>query len=127
MAVIKEAPIEVLEKLVGFGAYIDNRNSQGFTPLHTACCIEYSEAVKALLELGANPDIPNNKGVRPIETAIAVNNNDVILSLIRKSASLNVSCRFAPNTTEYLLARGDDNIVSLVHHIRAVLLGINLC
>lgn len=77
MAVIKEAPPDIITKLVEYGmlpylskyskplgADIDSRNHSGYTALHSACCIEYLPGVEALLDLGANPNLPNNAQFR---------------------------------------------------------------
>uniref|UniRef100_A0AC34GS79 Uncharacterized protein n=1 Tax=Panagrolaimus sp. ES5 TaxID=591445 RepID=A0AC34GS79_9BILA len=56
----------VLIALVGGGAHLDFRNSEGQTGMHKAAFLSITENVKTLLELGASPNYRDPIGLTPL-------------------------------------------------------------
>lgn len=72
--------VEILELLITVGgAAIDAQDSDGNTPLISACLRGRVEAVRLLLRLGADPSVVASGRV----TAMSVTRNQEILSLLR--------------------------------------------
>uniref|UniRef100_A0A914D2E5 Uncharacterized protein n=1 Tax=Acrobeloides nanus TaxID=290746 RepID=A0A914D2E5_9BILA len=57
---------EVLIQLVGGGAHLDFRNSEGQTGMHKAAFLGLLENVKTLLELGGSPNFRDPIGLTPL-------------------------------------------------------------
>ncbi|KAI6242794.1 hypothetical protein M3Y99_00186600 [Aphelenchoides fujianensis] len=57
---------DVLVSLVGGGAHVDFRNSEGQTGMHKAAFLSIAENVRALLELGASPNYRDPIGLTPL-------------------------------------------------------------
>jgi SH3/ankyrin repeat-containing protein len=57
---------DVLVSLVGGGAHIDFRNSEGQTAMHKGAFLSLADNVKTLLELGASPNYRDPIGLTPL-------------------------------------------------------------
>jgi len=60
LAIMKECPPSLIKALVRRGADVNLPNAHGYTPVHSAICLENAELVDALLSLGADLSIPKN-------------------------------------------------------------------
>ncbi|WKX94464.1 hypothetical protein Q1695_011607 [Nippostrongylus brasiliensis] len=78
----------VLVALVGGGAHIDFRNSEGQTAMHKAAFLSSYENVKALLELGASPNYRDPIGLTPLYYNMLTTDSNDQASFIRLRCSL---------------------------------------
>ncbi|OCT62668.1 protein phosphatase 1 regulatory subunit 27 [Xenopus laevis] len=71
MAALHEAVLsgnlECVKLLIKYGADIDQRDENGWTPLHMACSDGYPHIARYLLSLGAQPDAVNSDGEKPCQ------------------------------------------------------------
>ncbi|KAI1896711.1 hypothetical protein AGOR_G00097620 [Albula goreensis] len=71
MAAIHEAVLsgnlECVKLLVKYGADINQRDEEGWTPLHMACSDGFPHIARYLLSLGANVDAENECGEKPAD------------------------------------------------------------
>ncbi|KAK6737026.1 hypothetical protein RB195_019614 [Necator americanus] len=83
----------VLVALVGGGAHIDFRNSEGQTAMHKAAFLSSYENVKALLELGASPNYRDPIGLTPLYyNMLTTDSNDQVAEmLLREAADIGVT------------------------------------
>ena len=64
----------VVEKLISFGANVNEKNENGETALHRAVLFENSEIAAIIIEHGADKGIRNNDGLTPLEYARELGN-----------------------------------------------------
>ncbi|KAJ1346493.1 hypothetical protein KIN20_001288 [Parelaphostrongylus tenuis] len=83
----------VLIALVGGGAHIDYRNSEGQTAMHKAAFLSSYDNVKTLLELGASPNYRDPIGLTPLYyNMLTTDSNDQVAEmLLREAADLGVT------------------------------------
>uniref|UniRef100_A0A0K0CWQ1 PDZ domain-containing protein n=1 Tax=Angiostrongylus cantonensis TaxID=6313 RepID=A0A0K0CWQ1_ANGCA len=83
----------VLVALVGGGAHIDFRNSEGQTAMHKAAFLSSYDNVKTLLELGASPNYRDPIGLTPLYyNMLTTDSNDQVAEmLLREAADLGVT------------------------------------
>uniref|UniRef100_A0A3Q3KEK8 Uncharacterized protein n=1 Tax=Monopterus albus TaxID=43700 RepID=A0A3Q3KEK8_MONAL len=71
MAALHEAVLtgnlEVVKLLVKYEADVNQRDEDGWTPLHMACSDGYPEIASYLLSIGANTEAENEKGEKPAD------------------------------------------------------------
>ncbi|XP_077396206.1 protein phosphatase 1 regulatory subunit 27 [Festucalex cinctus] len=71
MAALHEAVLtgnlDVVKLLVKYGADINQRDEDGWTPLHMACSDGFPEIASYLLSLGANKEAENESGEKPAD------------------------------------------------------------
>ena len=71
------------------GADINQRDSEGYTPLHWAAYYGRVDAAQLLLDRGANPEIGDNSGRTALEVAIYYRHPNVAQHLVEKGANVN--------------------------------------
>uniref|UniRef100_A0A8R1DUZ3 PDZ domain-containing protein n=1 Tax=Caenorhabditis japonica TaxID=281687 RepID=A0A8R1DUZ3_CAEJA len=83
----------VIVSLVGGGAHIDFRNSEGQTAMHKAAFLSSFENVKTLIELGASPNYRDPIGLTPLYyNMLTSDSNDQIAEiLLREAADIGVT------------------------------------
>ncbi|XP_073537331.1 protein phosphatase 1 regulatory subunit 27 [Phyllobates terribilis] len=59
--------LECVKLLVKYGADIEQRDENGWTPLHMACSDAHPHIARYLLSLGAEKDVVNSEGEKPCE------------------------------------------------------------
>ncbi|XP_063817274.1 protein phosphatase 1 regulatory subunit 27 [Pseudophryne corroboree] len=59
--------LECVKLLVKYGADIEQRDENGWTPLHMACSDAHPHIARYLLSLGAQKDVVNTDGEKPCE------------------------------------------------------------
>ncbi|XP_063312290.1 protein phosphatase 1 regulatory subunit 27 [Pelobates fuscus] len=71
MAALHEAVLsgnlECVKLLIKYGADIEQRDENGWTPLHMACSDGHPHIARYLLALGARQDVVNSEGETPSE------------------------------------------------------------
>ncbi|CAJ0945471.1 unnamed protein product, partial [Mesorhabditis belari] len=78
----------VLLALVGGGAHIDFRNSEGQTAMHKAAFLSSVENVKTLLELGASPNYRDPIGLTPLYyNMLTTDSNDLVGEMLLSEAA----------------------------------------
>ncbi len=99
---------------------LNQKNSDGLTPLNLAAYRGHAEIVEKLLDTGADPDIGDNENSRPIHNAAVGGNNGVIEVLLKHGLEIAVmdnngmtALMFAISyshfeTANYLLDKGAD-------------------
>ncbi|KAG8129154.1 hypothetical protein E2320_015824 [Naja naja] len=69
MAAIHEAVLagnlDCVKLLIKYGADINQKDDEGWTPLHMACSDGYADIARYLISLGAQSDATNNEGDKP--------------------------------------------------------------
>ncbi|CAJ0587098.1 unnamed protein product, partial [Mesorhabditis spiculigera] len=79
---------KVLLALVGGGAHIDFRNSEGQTAMHKAAFLSSVENVKTLLELGASPNYRDPIGLTPLYyNMLTTDSNDLVAQMLLSEAA----------------------------------------
>uniref|UniRef100_A0A8R1UGW6 Shn-1 n=1 Tax=Pristionchus pacificus TaxID=54126 RepID=A0A8R1UGW6_PRIPA len=83
----------VIIALIGGGAHIDFRNTEGQTAMHKAAFLSHAENVKTLIELGASPNYRDVIGLTPIYYNMLTNDSkDTITEmLLREAAEIGVT------------------------------------
>lgn len=71
-----------IKRLIYSGIYINQQDSEGFTPLMIASKYGHIDTVKLLLDFGANPDIQNNKGNTALICACAYGHLGIVKELL---------------------------------------------
>ena len=61
---------EIIDFLVSYGADINARDADGYTPLHTAACHGKLEALKKLVELSADVSLVSRCGMNAVQLAV---------------------------------------------------------
>ncbi|CAI4232535.1 unnamed protein product [Auanema sp. JU1783] len=78
----------VLVALVGGGAHIDFRNSEGQTAMHKAAFLSSADNVKTLLELGASPNYRDPIGLTPLYyNMLTTDSNDTVAEMLMREAA----------------------------------------
>lgn len=75
--------------LLGKGADINKKDSQGYTPLTSAVRLGSLDATKFLLDHGAKVDVPDSDGWVPLLHAVLRNDVPAIDVLVKKGANVN--------------------------------------
>jgi ankyrin repeat protein len=83
------ANAEVAETLINYGADVNLRNENGFTPLHLLAEQGYIEAAEVLLKHGADIDARDKWGKTPLHYASEYGQADMIAFLLEKRVALN--------------------------------------
>ncbi|KAI1720125.1 ankyrin repeats (3 copies) domain-containing protein [Ditylenchus destructor] len=83
---------DVLVQLVGGGAHLDFRNSEGQTGMHKAAFLSITDNVKTLLELGASPNYKDPIGLTPLyyNMLTADSSPEVAEMLLSEAADLTI-------------------------------------
>ncbi|CAA88324.1 Protein shank [Caenorhabditis elegans] len=83
----------VIVSLIGGGAHVDFRNSEGQTAMHKAAFLSSFENVKTLIELGASPNYRDPIGLTPLyyNMLTADSNDQVAEILLREAADIGVT------------------------------------
>ncbi|GMS83942.1 hypothetical protein PENTCL1PPCAC_6117 [Pristionchus entomophagus] len=83
----------VIIALIGGGAHVDFRNTEGQTAMHKAAFLSSVENVKTLLELGASPNYRDVIGLTPIYYNMLTNdsNDGIAEMLLREAAEIGVT------------------------------------
>jgi SH3/ankyrin repeat-containing protein len=84
---------DTIVALVGGGAHLDFRNSEGQTAMHKAAFLGAIDNIRALLELGASPNYRDPIGLTPLYYAMltADANADVAELLLKDCADIGVT------------------------------------
>ncbi|KAE9550115.1 hypothetical protein FO519_006675 [Halicephalobus sp. NKZ332] len=78
----------VLIALVGGGAHLDFRNSEGQTGMHKAAFLSIAENVKTLLELGASPNYRDPIGLTPLYySMLTTDSSDAVAEMLLSEAA----------------------------------------
>ncbi|XP_076656794.1 L-asparaginase 1 [Halictus rubicundus] len=80
-----------LEMLKGYGADISQRNTDGRTALHIACCEGDLSVVQCLLRMGASVHIKDRFDRTPLTDAVEYDHHDIIKTLMQCGAHLHGS------------------------------------
>uniref|UniRef100_A0A915LP16 Uncharacterized protein n=1 Tax=Meloidogyne javanica TaxID=6303 RepID=A0A915LP16_MELJA len=86
---------QVIVQLVGGGAHLDFRNTEGQTGMHKAAFLSVAENVRVLLELGASPNYKDLIGLTPLYYNMlnAESNAEVTEMLLAEAADLDIACK----------------------------------
>ena len=111
--------LDIVKELVDYGANVDLKNKDGFTPLQIAVLQEEVEIVRELLNLGAKINTRNSKNETVIHL-VANNGNVTILKelLTCKDVELDLRCdsTLAPAPIHTAIINGYREIVELLLH-----------
>ena len=102
--------VDMVKMLLGAGAGIDQKASDGSTALYLATQFGYVPIVKILLDKGANPNLSVDSGLSAMAVAVSQGNSDLLKILLAAKADLNWKSR--GGETLLMAARGGDiNVV----------------
>ncbi|XP_003705214.2 L-asparaginase 1 isoform X1 [Megachile rotundata] len=90
-AAVLSHDIDKLEALKEYGADVSQRNADGRTALHIACCEGDLKVVRCLLRMGANVHIKDRFDRTPLTDAIEYDHYEVIKILLQCGAHLHGS------------------------------------
>lgn len=123
---VRPAPLEVIARLLSFGAPIDAQDQSGATPLMKAVELSPVEApeviavVELLLKSGANPNSADRLGTTPLLKAIETKPSDapevvsVVKLLLESGANPNAADRWGTTALMMAAGRGATEIVTLL-------------
>ena len=83
--------VAVVRRKLTEGWEVEDRNDDGFAPLHLAAYFGQLEAARLLLERGADPNAVavNNSRVTPLHSAVSARHRDLAGLLLALGASAN--------------------------------------
>jgi len=81
--------IEIVERLISSGANVNEKASDGSTPLHCAAQEGHVEIAKLLISNGANVNTKSNNGNTPLHQAIGESKTEMVRFLVSKGADVN--------------------------------------
>jgi len=88
----------ILSFLINKGAYINDKDFNGFTALAKAVVSEHAPTVQLLLENKANPKVHSDGGVSPLSTACKKNNAEITQMLLKHGAMIDGEAYYAAIT-----------------------------
>uniref|UniRef100_A0A915EUV0 PDZ domain-containing protein n=1 Tax=Ditylenchus dipsaci TaxID=166011 RepID=A0A915EUV0_9BILA len=108
---------EILVQLIGGGAHLDFRNSEGQTGMHKASFLSIVDSVKTLLELGASPNYRDPIGLTPLYYNMLTtdSNPECAEMLLSEAADICVQDMHANEPLHQACKNG------LVHHVEHLL------
>jgi len=87
--VVLHGDIEFVQKLVSSGANVNEKASDGLTPLHSAAGKGVVEIAKVLISAGANVNATSLKGNSPLHQAIGGSRLEMVRYLVSAGADVN--------------------------------------
>ncbi len=94
------------------GANLDQRDNQGYAPIHTAARSRDVETLRLLLELGANPDVKDRDGYTAVVHAALRDDVDGIAALT--SAGADTEIRSPEDATPLAIAIAEDHYAAAI-------------
>ncbi len=82
--------IDLVKKMLSYGADVNAKNNNGETSLHSASIHGYTEIVKLLLEHGADVNVKNNNGRTALYLASTNRHIETVKLLLGHGANVNV-------------------------------------
>lgn len=80
----------IIEHRQALGATLDERNSEGFAPLHVAIKNSNLQAARSLIYGGAYINIQDKQGNTPLHLAILANNEQAVQALVELGANITI-------------------------------------
>ena len=83
----KNGNIDLVKKLLSYGADVNAKNNDGWTPLHYASRNGHTEIVKLLLEHGVDVNCKNNNGYTPLHLASEKRHTEIV-NLLKQNGAI---------------------------------------
>jgi len=93
---------------------INQKDKEGWTPLHYACSNGYESIVSILLEKGANVNEKDIDGCTPLHNACINGYGSVVSILLEKGANVNEKDKTGYTPLHYACCNSYENIVELL-------------
>jgi ankyrin repeat protein len=110
----EQGQVDAMKQLLGSGADVNSRLSDGSTALHWAVLHDQGDAVVALLEAGADPVAVNRNGISPLFLAVQNGNPDIVSSLLQAGADPNTLSESGETILMTAAYTGKPAVVSLL-------------
>ena len=108
------AELGKVKDLVARGAYINSKDTCGYSPLYCAVCGECLEVLEFLIAKGADVNVKDERGFTPLHQASWNGHRDITGLLIAKGAVVNAKAQFG-STPLYLASyEGHAEVVRLL-------------
>ncbi|KAF5554735.1 hypothetical protein FNAPI_6331 [Fusarium napiforme] len=100
--------------LIDHGANVNDKGSDGLTPLIRAVCDKNEELVWLLIKKGAHVDQQDGKGRLPLHYAIKFKSKSIAWLLVSNKANVNIKNDNVPSVLELALHKGEYSIAWLL-------------
>ena len=114
MFAVEKENIQIINKLLKYGAEIDAQDHRGNTPLMMACKKRKIDVVRRLLEAGANPNIKNYHLSSALIKAVLSGSVEIVDMPIKKGADSFVRDEEGRNLAEIAIQKKDNKIFYIV-------------
>ncbi|KAL7636590.1 UNVERIFIED_CONTAM: hypothetical protein RMT77_013367 [Armadillidium vulgare] len=101
---VRNNDLNMVKLLIGLGASVNQRDSNGESPLHITCEHGYFTIAKLLLDNRADVQCKNKNGQTPIHLAAKMGRTDMVNVLISYGASLNKTDNLGRTPLHYAAA-----------------------
>jgi len=100
--------LDIATLLIEKGCNINEKDNDGYTPLHIACNKGNLDMVKLLIEKGCNINEKNNNGNTPLHTACYKRHLDIVTLLIEKGCIVNIKSKGGETPLMFLLSPNNE-------------------
>lgn len=92
---------KIIQQLLSYGAHLNVRNKQGYSPLHKAIVYNNHQAISLLIEMGANLNV--KEGLPPTILALALGDLETIRLVLKNNPDTSIVGKYGETLLHLLL------------------------